>query len=348
MNKIDINISGICEETFTLSILESLKIGASEIAKLRERILNLNEEKETLSNNVQEIKVLLDNANKANQACQSEMESLQKEKEDLKKQLFESDSKYESANSKLERIISDFEIKINSSEKENNTLQAALNVANENIENLKEEKEAICQEKKILNEKVEIYARRIDTLELAFVKILSECCLDIVKVLSTIIENMKNESLSDYIHKIIMGKEGSEVKGLSKFSELVSIDQVYRNVSLENTPVSNLATLLLWSTNDDLCEVIGGVKVWDGIRCSFKRFVSILEMAGITIKYPEQMEPDDSWLIGAKTDYNRTMHDMFNSIFGPSIVTKENCPIIVRRLSSKYEEVFKEGICYIS
>lgn len=348
MNKIDINISGVCEDAFVFSVLESLKIGASEIVKLREKISALSEEKETLSNDIQELNLLLEESNKIKSEYQSKIENLQKQNEELIQKIDESNSIHKEECSNLEHTISDYEDKLSSSEKELNNLQAVLDAANDNIGNLKDEKNIIIQENNTLNSQAEIYVSRIDVLELAIVKILSDCCLDIVKVLSTITDSIENESLRDYISKIIMGKDGSEIKGLSKFSELGSLDQVYRNVSLENTPMSSIATMLLWCSNEALCDVIGGVQAWDSINGSFRRFESILEMVGISIGYPKVMSPDDSWLNGAKTDYNRTMHDLFKTIFGLSITTEENCPIFVRRLSSKYGDDIKEGICYIA
>lgn len=348
MNKFDINISGVSEDTFVLSVLESLKIGASEMLKLREKISALNDDKEELSKTIQELKVSLGNSNETNLAYQSEIDNLRKEKEDLLAKEEDLESLHKSDCSNLEQNILDLNEKLSFSEKESESLRVALETANNNNEKLGEEKETIIHEKDILGKQVEFMGSKIVQLESVIVRILNDSCIDIVGELSSIADNIENEYLRDYITKILIGKDGSEVKGLSKFSELSTLGQVYRNVSLENTPTSNIATMLLWSTNEELCDIMGGAQVWNSINKSFGRFVSILDMAGISIEYPKTMAPDDTWIVTAKTDYNKAMHDLFKSIFGSSIKTKENCPIFVRRLSSTFGEDIKEGICYIA
>lgn len=333
MGNININISGASEDIFLQAVLKALEVGSSEIVRLKTFLATKEE-------SIQECNRLLmatqSENNQLNDAHERCMQSLNIKEQELSRVQEEARNNYELLEKKYIQEQSEHE----ATKLERNTLvseKEAVEKVNTTL---------IGENAQLENDKSR-GEERINVLEKGLMSLLNDVCKDIVASLNKILANSNNEKLNSYICKIIRLDNDSEIRGFSQFCEITDLKALYRNISLDNTPFSALASMFLWRSNEALAEQLGNKDEWEQIYNNYSKFESILSILGIAVDFPKTMSTEDPWFLNNTCDYVAEKVHEFEAIFGHDIKIPRSSPIVIMRISSKYMEKSKKGICFL-
>ena len=336
MEEIKIDLSGCSSDAIVKSTLATLQVFHEEIISLREHLiqsegkiealeLQLNKQVQANSTKETEVKNL-----KKQEAISSEkvkrlteeikelQESHQREiQEIVTKNHKDSEESNASYDKTLETLKSNHEKELNASKTQS---QKEIEDLNTSLEEVKREREDWQSECELLSKGLlSIFDRLAKGLS---AKIKSLICV------------VESESLKIWIGGILDKGAGSELKGLDAFDEIKSLDLLKRNVVFQNSLFSEIATLLMWSSNEELRHKLAPSFDWSSLSKLFKEFVNLLSEIGISVSIPENMG-DREWLSNASNVADQTEQRRFTEFFGKDIALERGAPIFITSVSGE-------------
>lgn len=340
MNNIDIKLEGCSTDLIVRSTLESLKVFHDEILNTRDKLSAqsaLLEAEKALSRKyfvqIQEYEKQLKDINQNVQTYQKDIETLKTENETLKNKSsqLESDNiklndeiknSAESHSKEISEAITNHELYVQELLK---SYAAELSNRDKNMEEMESSNESLRNANTILEDK-------LSNLSSIILRLLKSHMRKLSKEIHSLLATVKSENIKIWIAGILDKGEGSEMKGLDSFDEIDSLELLTRNVTFRNSFFSDIATLLLWASNDEIRDKISSEFNWMSLKNSFEGLLSAMKDANIVISYPNNYA-DEIWLDSAECATDKEKQYEFQDYFGFVESIKKNDPIFITSIA---------------
>lgn len=334
MEEIKIDLSNCSSDAIVKTILATLHVFHEEIISLRGLLsqysienkdlkLQLDREIHISSSKEKEISEFKKKEAISSEEIQQLTRQIEELRENHQKNMRQIEEKYHKAEeeSKANHDESLKSVRLNL-EKELNDTKARLH---KEMDDVQATLEKVKGENKDLQNECELLSK-------GFLSIFDRLAKGLSAKIKSLLDDVDSESLKNWIEGILDKGEGSELKGLDAFNEIKSLDLLKRNVVFQNSLFSEIATLIMWSSKEELRLKIAPSFDWSSLSGLFKEFVNLLSIIGISVSIPKNME-DSEWLSNASNVADQTEQKRFIEFFGKDISLERGAPIFITSVS---------------
>lgn len=335
MEEFKFDITGCSSDAIVKSTLATLHVFHDEIISLRKLLLECEKDQAILKQEIDNKNLIISSKEmevseleKQNRLSANEINRLNSQLEELSKSHQE---ELKNVLGNHEKSIREIEAKqavaINEINDSHSTeLHDSTILFEKRINDLEKSLDSLSKDKIELDEECKMLSKGLLSI---FGKFAKEISTELNELLGII----DNEALRNWIIGILDKGEGSELKGLDAFNEIKSLELLKRNVVFQNSLFSEIATLLLWASNEELKIKLAPSFEWDKLSSIFKEFMSLLTLIGIPVSIPNNMQ-DIDWFSKASNIADQTEQKRFIEFFGKDFSLERGAPIFITSISA--------------
>lgn len=341
MDTLDIKIEGCSTDLIVRSSLETLKVFHDEILRaqnnLAEKSALLEEERkisEKYANQIAELKSQIEKNKQDSQSHQEENRRLTSINSELERQINEAKSEIATLSEKAQ-ISEEKHVKdtIEVKEKLDQEIQQLRDSHCEELSKRDTKEVKLLEANEMLKTQNSDLETKVINLSSIILRLIGRYATQLSQEIHSLITSVESESLRCWMMGILDKGDGSEMKGLDSFDKINSIELLNRNVTFRNSFFSDVATLLLWSSNDEIKNKISPEYDWSNLSRSFDNLLIAMKEANIEISYLES-QSDFTWLGSAECTTDKDKQSQFQQFFGHIESIKKNDPIFITSIAS--------------